>query len=57
MKDEKRLPLVLLMIKLSVFLVMLVWTLDKFINPEHATKVYEHFWRTWKYSNRGNRNY
>ncbi len=44
MKDEKRLPLVLLMLRLSVFLVMLVWTLDKFINPEHATKVYEHFY-------------
>ena len=44
MKDEKRLPLVLLMIRLSVFLFMLVWTLDKFINPEHATKVYEHFY-------------
>ncbi len=23
---------------------MLVWTLDKFINPEHATKVYVHFY-------------
>ena len=44
MKDEKRLPLVLLMLRLSVFLVMFVWTLDKFINPEHATKVYEHFY-------------
>ncbi len=44
MKDEKRLPLVMLILRLSVFLVMLVWTLDKFINPEHATKVYEHFY-------------
>ncbi len=34
----------LLLMRLSVFLVMLVWTLDKFINPTHAARVYEHFY-------------
>ncbi|MFQ5634546.1 MAG: hypothetical protein ACE5G3_04345 [Gammaproteobacteria bacterium] len=34
----------LLMLRLSIFAVMLVWTLDKFINPAHAARVYERFY-------------
>ncbi len=34
----------LLFMRLSIFLVMLMWTLDKFINPDHAASVYEHFY-------------
>jgi len=34
----------LLFIRLSVFLVMLMWTLDKFINVDHAKIVYEKFY-------------
>ena len=34
----------LLFLRLSVFLVMFMWTIDKFINPEHAGKVYEKFY-------------
>lgn len=41
---ENRLPLALLLLRLSVFLVMLMWTLDKFVNPGHASKVYENFY-------------
>ncbi len=44
MKHKDRLPLVLLLIRLSVFLVMLVWTLDKVVNPDHAGRVYEKFY-------------
>ncbi len=44
MKDKDRLPLALLFIRLSVFLVMLMWTLDKIVNPEHAGRVYEKFY-------------
>ncbi len=44
MNKENRLPLALLLIRLSIFLVMFMWTLDKFVNPEHAGKVYEHFY-------------
>lgn len=35
----------LLALRLSVFLVMFMWTVDKLVNPEHALKVYEHFYR------------
>ena len=41
---QSRLATALLTLRLSVFLVMLMWTLDKFINPEHAARVYEHFY-------------
>lgn len=39
-----RLSIVLLFLRLSVFLVMLMWTLDKFVRPEHAVAVYENFY-------------
>ncbi|MDE1462144.1 hypothetical protein [Spartinivicinus poritis] len=42
--QENKLHISLLLIRLTVFLVMLMWTLDKFINPEHAAKVYEKFY-------------
>jgi putative oxidoreductase len=34
----------LLMMRLAVFVVMLMWTLDKFINPGHAGKIFEKFY-------------
>ena len=42
--QDKKLQLSLLFLRLSVFLVMFMWTIDKFINPEHAAKVYESFY-------------
>jgi putative oxidoreductase len=39
-----RLPLVLLLLRWSVFLVMLMWTLDKLVRPEHAAAVYQNFY-------------
>lgn len=44
MNEEKRLPIALLALRLTVFLVMFVWTIDKFIFPEHAAGVFEHFY-------------
>lgn len=44
MDDRARISLALLALRLSVFLVMLMWTLDKFVNPQHAAAVYEHFY-------------
>lgn len=44
MNSQKHLPLSLLLLRLSVFLVMFMWTLDKFIRPGHASTVYEHFY-------------
>lgn len=34
----------LLTLRLGVFVVMLMWTLDKFVNPMHAGKVFESFY-------------
>jgi putative oxidoreductase len=43
-EQEKKLQLSLLFIRLAIFLVMFMWTIDKFINPGHAAKVYESFY-------------
>lgn len=42
--DDGKLQLSLLLLRLGVFLVMFMWTIDKFINPGHASKVYEKFY-------------
>ncbi len=39
-----RIPIVLLLLRLSVFVVMLMWTIDKFVRPAHAISVLEHFY-------------
>lgn len=44
MTDDKRLPAALLSLRLGVFLVMLMWTVDKFVRAEHAAKVFAHFY-------------
>lgn len=41
-RERVRLPLLLL--RLSVFLVMLMWTLDKLLNPDHAGAVFARFY-------------
>jgi putative oxidoreductase len=44
MNTAKRLSLSLLGLRLTVFLVMLMWTVDKFIRPEHAAGVFANFY-------------
>ena len=44
MQHATRLRISLLMLRISVFVVMLMWTLDKFILPEHAAGVYATFY-------------
>ena len=45
MKDQdEKLQLSLLLLRLTVFLVMFMWTIDKLINPGHAAKVFEKFY-------------
>ena len=44
MRDQDRLPLALLALRLGVFIVMLMWTLDKFVNPGHSARVYAKFY-------------
>ena len=43
-EHEKKLQLSLLFLRVTVFLVMFMWTIDKFVNPGHAAKVYESFY-------------
>ncbi|WP_158968091.1 hypothetical protein [Paraglaciecola sp. L3A3] len=39
-----RLQWSLLSLRLGVFIVMFVWTLDKFVNPGHSIKIFEKFY-------------
>jgi putative oxidoreductase len=44
MKAENRLSLALLLLRVSVFLVMFVWTIDKFVEPQHASRIMAEFY-------------
>lgn len=44
MTTDRRLAWTLIGLRASIFLVMLMWTLDKFVRPEHAAGVYAHFY-------------
>lgn len=44
MTEKSRIEWSLLLLRLGVFIVMFVWTLDKFINPEHSAKVLQNFY-------------
>lgn len=44
MNAEKKLPLALFLLRLGVFVVMFIWTVDKFVRPGHAASVYENFY-------------
>ena len=44
MESKGRTSLALLALRLGVFVVMLMWTLDKFVNPAHAKQVYAQFY-------------
>ena len=43
MAVEHRIPCCLFLLRVGVFIVMLMWTLDKFVNPDHAAQVYAFF--------------
>ncbi len=42
--NKNRIPLVLFLLRLSIFITMAMWTMDKFLRPEHAAAVFEHFY-------------
>lgn len=44
MDIRDRVASVLVWLRYGVFLVMLMWTLDKFINPSHASGVFKNFY-------------
>ena len=41
---QNRIQWSLFSLRLSVFIVMLMWTLDKFVNPGHSARIFEHFY-------------
>ncbi|OUS70381.1 hypothetical protein B5G52_14930 [Pseudoalteromonas sp. A601] len=41
---QNRLQWSLFSLRLGVFVVMLMWTLDKFVNPGHSARIFEHFY-------------
>jgi putative oxidoreductase len=41
----RHLSLSLLLLRLGIFIVFLMWTLDKFVQPEHASQVFAYFYR------------
>jgi uncharacterized membrane protein len=41
---QQRLTISLLALRIGVFVVMIVWTLDKFLNPGHSQGVFERFY-------------
>ena len=43
-KTDQRLPIALLALRLGVFIVMFMWTLDKFVQPEHTAGVFANFY-------------
>lgn len=45
MLDRDRIAVALLTLRLGVFVVMLMWTLDKFVNVGHASRVFEDFYK------------
>lgn len=44
MKTEDRLPLALLLLRLGVFVVFLIWTVEKLMRPEQAMSVFERYY-------------
>lgn len=44
LNHSNRIALALFALRISIFVVLVVWTLDKFLRPEHATAVFEHFY-------------
>jgi len=43
-EQDQKLQFSLLFLRLAVFLVIFMWTIDKFINPGHSAKIYESFY-------------
>jgi len=44
MSVDKKLELSLFLIRITVFLVMLMWTMDKFLNPSHIIAISKKFY-------------
>ncbi|TCO77844.1 hypothetical protein [Chromatocurvus halotolerans] len=42
--SDTRIANALFTLRLGVFIVMLMWTLDKFVNPQHSAAVFDNFY-------------
>ncbi len=42
--SDKKLGYALFVLRLGVFIVMIMWTIDKFINPDHTAAVFKTFY-------------
>ncbi|MEL6855959.1 MAG: hypothetical protein AAFO83_12750, partial [Cyanobacteria bacterium J06607_13] len=40
----QRISLVLLLTRISIFIAMMIWVLDKFLQPDHAAAVFQSFY-------------
>ena len=44
LQDRNKLRFGLFSLRVSVFVVLLMWTVDKFLNPSHALKIFDKFY-------------
>ncbi|MDD2833350.1 MAG: hypothetical protein PHD12_04995 [Methylotenera sp.] len=44
LNNSKRLALVLAILRYTIFITMAMWTMDKFVRPDHAAAIFEHFY-------------
>lgn len=44
LSEQNRLKYALFSLRVSIFVVLLMWTLDKFINPAHALGIFDNFY-------------
>lgn len=44
MPMDDRLPFSLFLLRVGVFIVMFIWTIDKFVRPAHAAAVFKNFY-------------
>lgn len=42
--DSNRVANALVMLRLGIFVVMFAWTLDKLVNPQHSSAIFERFY-------------
>ena len=42
--SDRRIPVALFLLRLSIFIVMFMWTLDKFVRPDHAASVFAKYY-------------
>lgn len=43
-RDARRIAAALLLLRIGIFIVMAIWTLDKFVRPEHAAAVFDRYY-------------